>query len=317
MALTKPVKLGMSAAASWAWGTSLIVGMEIAQQKGLMAWSIWAVANVLTLVLFGELARRGVLGRKVFDIPLIKTAAILIQAFCLVIQLNIINKVLLSLGAAPWLGYSLATLTGIIFTLLMYKKGLRTSILTDRFQWLIAMAAILVIIGIGLATGAERFIYPTSTSSNIGWGVWSACILLAGPIGDVQHWQRGEVAGRTYSYHWGALFFAVYMLLILAMSYFKFNAAMNIILLIAVLCVTSSTIDSIAVAMHEVSNKRMGTLIALYICVFWGMFAKMGIIELWSKAGVFRVAFACVVLAIAYCVGKDAADREELINEVE
>jgi hypothetical protein len=61
----------------------------------------------------------------------------------------------------------------------------------------------------------------------------------------------------------------------------------------------------------------MGTLIALYICVFWGMFAKMGIIELWRKAGVFRVAFACVVLAIAYCVGKDAADREELINEVE
>lgn len=37
MALTKPVKLGMSAAASWAWGTSLIVGVEIAQQKGPMA----------------------------------------------------------------------------------------------------------------------------------------------------------------------------------------------------------------------------------------------------------------------------------------
>lgn len=80
MALTKPVKLGMSAAASWAWGTSLTVGMEIAQQKGLMAWSIWAVANVLTLVLFGELARRGVLVCKVFDILLIKTAAILIPA---------------------------------------------------------------------------------------------------------------------------------------------------------------------------------------------------------------------------------------------
>lgn len=296
---SQPAKLGVSVAASWAWGTSLIVGMEIAQQKGLAAWAIWAIANVLTLVVFGELSRRGILGIKVFDYSIIKSLAILTQVFCLVIQLNIINKVLMQIGASPWVGYGVATLTGVVFTLWMYKKGLKTSILTDRYQWLITMVAIALIIGIGLFTGVEHVSYPVSTGSDILWGVWSACILLSGPIGDVQHWQRGEVAGKSYSYHWGALFFAVYMLMILVMSLFKFNSAMNIVLLVAVLCVTSSTIDSIAVAMHEVANKKVGTSLALFICVFWGLFAKVGIIELWSKAGVYRVCFALLILACA------------------
>lgn len=298
MSQIKTLTLGASVAASWAWGTSLIVGMEIAQQKGLTAWFIWGVANAATLAIFGELARRGIIGRQVFDRPLIKWAAILIQIFCLIIQLNIINKVLMQLGAGEVWSYAGATAVGIIFTLWMYKHGLSTSVATDRWQWIIAMAAIVGIIGVGLVSGVGHWPYPESTSSDILWGIWSACILLAGPIGDVQQWQRAEAAGKTRAYAIGAAFFAFYMALVLAMSFFKFNDAMNVLLLLAVLNITSSTIDSIAVALHEVSNKKTGTIIALFICVFWGVFAKFGIIDLWSKAGVFRVAFAVVILSL-------------------
>lgn len=292
-------KIGVSTAASWAWGTSLVVGMEIAQQRGLMTWFIWAIANTLTLAVFGYLARTGILGRHVFEMPAVKWAAILIQAFCLVIQLNIINKVLTQMGAGQWTAYAIASAVGVIFTLLMYKNGLPTSILTDRFQWFICIGSIIAIIGIGLLSGVEFVQYPKSTGGDITWGIWSACILLAGPIGDVQHWQRAEVAGKTHAFSWGAFFFGFYMLLILAMSMFKFNLAMNVLLLFAVLCVTSSTIDSIAVAMHEISNKKVGTTAALFICLFWGVFAQIGVIELWSKAGVYRVAFALMILCVA------------------
>ena len=57
------VKLGVSAAASWAWGTSLIVGMEIAQTKGLAAWGIWVTANAATLAVFGVLTCSGLFAR--------------------------------------------------------------------------------------------------------------------------------------------------------------------------------------------------------------------------------------------------------------
>lgn len=293
-------RLGVSIAASWAWGTSLIVGMEIAQNKGLWAWAIWAIANTITLAVFGELARRNILGRNVFDKRYIKILAVLIQCFCLVIQLNIINKVLIQMGLSSFPSYGISTAIGIIFTLWMYKKGLSTSIKTDFWQWIIAVVAIFVIISIGICSKSQNTVYPISTFDDIVWGIWSALILLSGPIGDVQHWQRAEVAGKGYAFLWGSVFFGIYMLLILAMSYFKFNIAMNIILLLAVLCITSSTIDSIAVAMHEIYNKKVGTFIAIFICVFWGMFAEIGIIQLWSNAGIYRVFFALLILFLAY-----------------
>lgn len=310
MILSDYQKLGISIAASWAWGTSLIVGMEIAQNKGIGAWAIWAIANTLTLAVFGELARRNILGRHVFDQKYIKCMAVLIQCFCLVIQLNIINKVLIQMGMSSTASYCAATITGIVFTVWMYKKGLSTSIKTDFWQWLIAITAIIAIIVLGLWSGVPHTTYPTSKFDDILWGVWSALILLSGPIGDVQHWQRAEVAGKSYAFLWGTLFFGIYMLLILAMSYFKFNMSMNIILLLAVLCVTSSTIDSIAVAMHEIYSKKIGTLIAIFICVFWGIFAEIGIIQLWSNAGIYRVFFALLILYLAYRSMKTVIKKE-------
>ena len=294
-----PVKLGMSAAASWAWGTSLIVGMQIAQQKGLSAWIIWAVANSLTLAFFGLLARAGILGRHVFDKKPVKWAALGIQCLCLVIQMNIIYEVLLGFGLLAWQSYAVACSVGVVFTLWMYKHGLRTSIATDIWQWGITLCSIAVILIIGVITGAPLRVFPVSTLSDILWGSWSACILLAGPIGDVQHWQRAEVAGKSSAYMWGAWFFALYMGLVLAMACFEFSPLMNGILLIAVLCVTSSTIDSIAVALHEVSNKQVGTAVALFICLAWGVFSHIGVLSLWSHAGVFRVAFALCILCMA------------------
>ena len=274
--------------------------MQIAQQKGLTAWSIWAIANSATLAIFGELSRREILGRRVFDLRPIKWAALVIQCLCLVIQMNIIFEVLQGFGLGWWESYGAATGTGVLFTLWMYKHGLATSIKTDVWQWVIAMISIISIIGIGLYTNAPRVVFPESSVSDIMWGIWSACILLSGPIGDVQHWQRAEIDTKGQGYRWGAVFFAVYMAMILVMAHFQFNNVMNGILLLAVLCVTSSTIDSIAVAMHEISDKQIGTAVALSICVFWGVLAQFGVLTLWSHAGIYRVGFALLILFLAY-----------------
>lgn len=305
--MRKDISIGISAAASWAWGTSLVVGMQIAREKGLAAWAIWAAANSLTLALFGELARRGMVGRRVWDARPVKCAALLVQCFCLVIQMNIMFGVLQGMDMGAWTAYGAASGVGVVFTLWMYRHGLAASVKTDLWQGGAALAAILAIIGMGLCTGAPRVVFPQSSASDVLWGMWSACILFAGPVGDVQHWQRAEAAGQSRAYLAGAALFALYMALILVMAHFEFSPAMNAVLLVAVLCVTTSTIDSIAVALHEAGGKRSGTAVALGICLFWGVFAGVGVLTLWSHAGIFRVAFALIILALA----RRVRDREE------
>lgn len=260
--------------------------MEIARTKGLEAWAIWATANASALAVFGLLAPYIHAGR-VFGHRGIKAGALLVQIFCLVIQLNIL---------ASLAGGVVATIAGFAFVLLVYRRGLRTSIFSDNALLPAVMLALVCIVCAGVWAGVPRTVYPPSGPGDILWGVWGAVILLSGPVGDAQHWQRAN--RRAYLY--GSLFFAAYMAMILFVSSFEFNAVMDMCLLFAVLCLTGSTMDSVAVALHGIAGKRAGTVLALIVCVFWGTLAGVGILELWSKAGVFRVIFAGAVLVLAF-----------------
>lgn len=297
----KIFSIGASASASWAWGTSLIMGQQIAQEKGLIAWIIWAVCNTLTLALFGWLYNKKMITPDTYNIKWVKTIALVIQLFCLLVQLNFINQQFLKITGNATLSYIITIATGVFFTLIVFKKGLPTSIKTDIVQWLIAIGSIIAIICVGLVTDVPKQVFASTTTSGIMWGVWSGLILLAGLIGDVQHWQRAEADESGKSYYLGAVLFGMYMLLILGMAFFEFSKPMNIILLVAVLCITTSTIDSIAVALHELGDKKIGTGIALLMCVVWGLFVEMGMIALWSSFGVIRFAFAVAILLLPFC----------------
>jgi len=295
-------KLGTSVAASWAWGTSLIMGQQIAQEKGLFAWVIWAVCNTLTLALFGFLSKKGYLSADIYHRKEVKIIAVIIQLFCLLVQLNFINKQFLTITGNENMSYIITALIGIGFTLMVFKKGLPTSVKTDVAQWIMAIGVVIAIIVVGKFGGAELQTFAPTSSSGISWGIWSGLILFAGPIGDVQHWQRAEADKSGKAYYIGAALFGLYMLLILGMAFFKFNKTMNILLLIAVLGITTSTIDSIAVALHELGNKKVGTGASIALCLLFGLFVKMGMIDLWSSFGVIRLAFAVGILLLPYAL---------------
>lgn len=296
------VRIGFSGAASWAWGTSLIMGQQIAQEKGLIAWIIWAVCNSLTLALLGLLFNKKIITKEVFKRTEAKIVALIIQLFCLLVQLNFINQQFLKIIGNPIYAYIITVVIGFIFTLIVFKKGLPTSVNTDIVQWLGAIVSIVVIIALGLITKAPLQQFASTTPSGVLWGVWSGLILFAGPIGDVQHWQRVESDKSKKAYYFAAILFGLYMLLILGMAFFQFTKLMNIILLITVLCITTSTIDSIAVATHEIKNKTVGTIVSLLICLTWGLFIKIGMIDLWSSFGVIRFAFAIGILLFPLCL---------------
>ncbi len=295
-------RIGFSSAASWAWGTSLIMGQQIAHEKGIIAWIIWAVCNSLTLALLGLLYNKEIITPAIYNRKEVKAIALIIQLFCLLVQLNFINQQLLKIMNNLVLAYFITMAVGFFFTLMVFKKGLPTSVNTDIIQWLLAIVTIIVIVSIGIITDVPRQEFARTSGSGVLWGVWSGLILFAGPIGDVQHWQRLTADESKKAYYLGAGLFAMYMLLILCMAFFEFSRIMNVILLITVLCITTSTIDSIAVATHEIKDKKVGTIVALAMCVSWGLFVKIGMIDLWSSFGVIRFAFAIAILILPLCI---------------
>lgn len=304
--MKKDITVGLSIAFSWAWASSLVIGQSIALDRGIIPFLIWAIANTFTLGLFGVLFRTGIFTERIFKHKLFKVFAVIIQAFCLIINLNIMNQIIDD--------YWITTGIGLLFIALMYKRGLITSILTDRVQGIIALVTLVLIILVGVLSGADLNAHVLNTDGGILWALWSACILLTSPFGDIQMWQRARYNnGKGFWYATG--FFGLYMALIFVMSYFQFNWIMNTLLFVACLAVTTSTIDSIAVAMHEVANKRVGTSLAAFLCVFWGVFKEIGIVELWSTIGIYRVAFCTTVLIVAIVLYRKGAKENEDPND--
>ncbi len=299
------ITMGLSIAFSWAWASSLVIGQSIAIERGVIPFLIWAIANTLTLALFGVLFRKGLFTERIFANKIFKTFAIVIQAFCLIINLNILNQIIGS--------YWITTAIGLVFILLMYRRGLFTSILTDKYQGIITFITLIALILVGIVSDVETHKHIINSDGGVLWALWSACILLTSPFGDIQMWQRAKVNDKGFWYATG--FFGFYMFLIFIMSLFEFNGLMNTLLLIACLAVTTSTIDSIAVAMHEVSNKKTGTALAVFLCVFWGVFKEIGIVELWSTIGIYRVAFCVSVLLVALKIRKGAKSFEDTENQ--
>lgn len=314
------IKIGVSSAASWAWGTSLVLGMEIAQQRGDLTFLIWASANTFTLILFGILMYKGIIKPSVFDNIIVKAIALVIQMFCLIIQLNIINQTLGNFIDNGMVTYAIASAIGIVFTVAMFKHGLPSSVKADIVKWGIALVSVFAISAVGFMSGAEPFEFNVATETDLQWGIWSACILLCGLVGDVQHWQRAISDKTKKGYYWGALFFGIYMIGIYIMAHFHFTSAMSVILLIACLAVTISTINSIAVAMHELGNKRIGTVITIAICLLWGLGIGVGVMDLWSNFGIVRVCFAIIVVVSSFVVasvvkGMGGAEKEASYKE--
>lgn len=284
--------LGSSIAISWAWGTSLILGMQIAQTKGIDAFGIWASANCFTLVLFGWLYRKGFIFEEVLNKPVVKIFTNLIQIFCLIIQLKILNETLLNF-VSPISAYLLSASMGIGLTLLMYYRGLAESIRTDLFQGILTITTLCVMAYLCMDKASLPIL--RSTTPDITWGLWSACILLSGIMTDIQHWQRAKV-NKAFAFECAGLIFAIYLSLVYFLSKFEFDSTLNTLLLVVVIGVTTSTIDSIAVALHRDFGKKNGTLIGLGICLGFGLLLELSVLSIWSYFGSIRVALALYIL---------------------
>lgn len=290
--------LGTSIAISWAWGTSLILGMQIAQTKGVGAFLLWAAANCLTLVLFGQLYKRGVVTEKILEKPGIRPAMLMIQCFCLLIQMKVLYDVLLPFCASQLVAQVLTSMVGILFVLAMFRKGLSTSVLTDNFQGALTIVSLVGMLGVCFYEAVPKIPLPSSDGDAILWASWSGCILLSGIITDLQHWQRAKLDTHRYAFETAAGLFAFYLSLVFLLSTFQLNALAQGLLLVAVLGVTTSTIDSIAVALHTMAGKVIGTAVGVVLCITWSLFVSVGLLSLWSYAGIFRVALALVILSL-------------------
>ena len=312
------IRIAVSAAASWAWGTSLVVGRSTIMTKGFPVFLIWAVCNCIALPLFSLIFHRLKLMHKIVNTKALVLFMTIIQIFSVWIQMNAIYEIamqtgLFTEGAAQALSYA----TAALFVIAMYRNGLLRSIKTDQVQWAGVILGTVVIILIGSFGGhfrSDATMVPV-TAANVHWAIKTGLILFCGPIMDIQHWQRLELAdkrGVRWSYALAGVLFSVYMALVAMTSMFDFSPIMHIVLLAAVFCVATSTLDSAAVALHKIGGSGIGLILGTGAVLTWQFVIRFGVLDLWTYMGTIRmfVCGACLLAAIALTINSKVNRHE-------
>ena len=295
----------MSLAASWAWGTSLVAGMEIVQTKGIIPFVIWAIANSIALPLFGIIAFRIPNLEKVVNSKIVSIFTTIVNTFCLWIQLNAIYQFLGKLDFIPDIVAKIIPIViMVIMTLSLYKDGLVKKIFIDNPLWSICYILLAILVILGFATNIEKYnIVNYTETKEIWWALNSCLILFSGPIMSLQNWQMAEKLrkeNKMNAHYLAGVLFAIYMIFIGVLAQFKFSGFINIILVVVVLCVALTTADAAIVGIQKVVNKKWGTLICLIAIACWIFVIPMGVMGLWTTMGDMRkyVVAVCIIVAL-------------------
>lgn len=295
----------MSLAASWAWGTSLVVGMQTIQEKGFIPFLIWAIANSLALPLFGFIAYRIPNLSKVVNSKVVSIFTTIVMMFCLWIQMNAIYQYLNNFEFMTDIVskvIAISVITLMIFAL--YKDGLVKSIFIDNPLWFLCYFLLIALLICGFVFNVECFdIVGLTNNSEISWALNSCIILFSGPIMCIQNWQMAELLKeekKMKAHYLAGGLFAFYMALIGCLGWFQFNGIMNILLIIVVLCVALTTADASIVGLQKIAGKKIGAIIALVAVALWNFVSDLGVMGLWTTMGNMRkyVAGACILVAI-------------------
>ena len=302
----------MSLAASWAWGTSLVVGMEIVKIRGVLPFVIWAVANSLAVPLFGLLAYRIKFLEQIVMSKPVTLFTTVVSVFCLWIQMNAIYQELMILTKQR---VSIYVQVGIIclFILLaiaLNNEGIKKSVIMDNPLWAICYLILVILMFYAVVQQKDRYeILMLGQSEDVKWALNSCFILFSGPIMSIQNWQfakKLQTENKMSAHYISGILFAVYMAFVGILSGFDFDGFMKFILIFVVIAIALTTGDGAIVGLQEIAGRKVGLLLAAIASVMWPFVIPMGVMGLWTTMGNMRkyVAAACILIAIILSVNR-------------
>src|SRR3989339_474179 len=271
-------RIGLSCAAGWSWGWSLVAGIGMTQKFGILPFLMWLTGNILAVPLMGLIYTYFPSSKKFPKWTIFWLWLFLFSYFCIMINMKALlcgfgggdDVLSFALLPAPW--SSVAVISIALLTIwYIWIGGLRFSVITDLYQYLIQIgcAITLAVVGFFLVNG--------------------------------QMWQRFESIEDKNVVSvalWSGLFFSVYMFFVFVTTLFYLSTSiiMGIIFLIAMLALCTSSIDSYIASYEYILKKvninyHIAFIFTILIVCTWPLTAKFGIFKIWSFMAEYRMYF--------------------------
>lgn len=308
--------LGASMAASWAWGSSLMVGSAIVGERGFLPFLIWAIGNSLMLPFFGFMVKKFPNFEKATSTKGFVFLMTIMQFFITWVNMQAIYMVSTQVGISDFLSKALAIGVALIFILAVFRKGVELAITVDFWEWFMMIAGLVFIVGVGFTLGDTKPLVMLQDGNHIGWALFGASSLLCGGFIDLQQWQRAKLAiaeKQEKAFLVGGFLFAVYMALVVSMASVEFTFLLTLVLLIVALLCTTDTLISVGAAMQEVGGAKIGAVLGILAVAAWQFVYQIGIINIWNYYATFRLVIVSVMI-VTVLIWTYAEYRKKALN---
>jgi hypothetical protein len=301
-----PVTLGLSMAASWTWAISIMVGMALLQNKGIVPYLMWWGMNILALPVYGWIIQRWPDIHEAHKYRIIRLVGGVIVAFAFLLNMQGMFDAATLTG---WITQSWATWLTVVVALgivaLIAYGGLRWSILTDQGQWyVLVIGAFIVLVITLIAPGHDRpELQLGLTSDGIRWGLFALVNLFCAPFTDAMQWERANLSIRhgygMKPFMIAGAVFGAYLLVVAIIGSVALSVASATLLFVVVLMASSSTIDSSASGLHYTFTHWPGVVIGAVLAMAWPLLSQYGILNLWASQGFIIISLTVAVFVLA------------------
>lgn len=302
-----PLPLGLSMAASWTWAISIIVGMALLQQKGIIPYVMWWGMNILALPVYGWVIQRFPQVHEAHKYPAVKAVGGVIVAFALLLNLQGLFDAGNLTGWLPETGITwLTVLLSLVIVELIGYGGLRWSILTDQGQWyVLTVGAVLVLVVTLVSPGDQRPALQLGlTADGLRWGLFALVNLFCAPFTDAMQWERANIAvQRGYGmkpFIIAGSVFGLYLLVVAVIGSIALSYVSATLLFVVVLMASTSTIDSSASALQYTFRRWPGIALGVALVAAWPFVNTMGILSLWAYQGFIIIGLTATLFALAW-----------------
>lgn len=312
-----PRKMGMSMAATWSWGASLLVGIGIVSAWGLIPYLVWLVGNILAIPLFGVIYKYLPNARFWKNLMPFVLLWVFIQSMAIIMNLNFLQSTMtgredvntaisMDTTTSLFIIYAL----GIALWLYIMKKRLFGSYFTDLIQYKVQIIGAICLAVVALyTTGINDFTWIAN--GGVNWAIFGFIGIITGVTAAAQQWQRLEKvdeSSKITTTLWGGFWFGLYMIpcAIVAVA-FTGGLVETLLLITIVLAITTSTIDSGYAGLQYIGERFnlphwIPNAFSLIVLLSFPLMASWGVVQIWSfYAGVrWKIVVGLIVATLIY-----------------
>ena len=291
----------MSIAATWAGVGSLMNGITMVREYGIIPFLIWALGNTLACVVFGFFAPMIPRLRDVFRSKLMHILVGLMCVFQIWLSMNGIQSVFAETILPANFGVYLAYTIALFFLILLIRFGMIRNVLTDNVSWatVYGVAVILTVCAIIYSRGNMNMLSWGLEPCKIGVGINKGLLLLPGAflypyffeILDYNDQNRDGTRRINIrrAFTVGGLLFGAYLTFTFLLAWTKYSPALNIIKAILITLIAVSTLSSFLYSIYITFGRKVGIVVNVVSIALWQLLIPIGVMGVWTLMSQIRI----------------------------